>query len=144
MRHRLWALILMAACAGQPGAVRSNSPHLLPSEEVNLLRRAAGLGPVRESQGAGRAAQRHAADLARSGGTGHLGSDGSTHADRLRAEGCLRGVENVAWDMGSAGSAFAAWMTSPDHRRNILWPDATAYGLAGVGDRWVLVLAADC
>lgn len=137
-------MILLAACASDPGPVRANAGQALPSEQVNLLRRAAGLGPVTESAEARRAARRHAADLAASGGTGHLGSDGSTHLDRLRAEGCAGGVENVAWGMGSAGGAFAAWMASPDHRGNILWPDATAYGFAGAEDRWVLVLAETC
>lgn len=146
MIRRLISILVLSACVAEPDTVssRAEATQALPSEKVNLLRRAAGLGAVRESPQAVSAAERHAADLARTGTTGHGGSDGSSHADRLHAAGCRTGVENVAWDMGSTDRVFAAWMDSPSHRRNILWPEAEVYGFARSGERWVLVLATDC
>ncbi len=142
MIKKVMMAALLAACgadAGQPAQVTRQQ-----FDEVNTLRRAAGLGPVERSPRADHAAMRHATDLARTGGTGHRGSDGSTHTARLGAAGCHGGVENVAWNMGTTHDAFAAWMRSEGHRRNILRPGARVYGLAQVGDRWVLVLADGC
>ncbi len=146
MIRKLLPVLLVTACIAETETVSSRAvaAQALPSEQVNLLRRAAGLGAVRESPRAIAAARRHAVDLARTGGTGHAGSDGSTHDQRLHAVGCRTGVENVAWDMGSTERVFAAWMGSPGHRQNILWPEAQVYGLARAGERWVLVLATEC
>ncbi len=145
MIARLLALLLLSACAQAGEAPTAMlAAGALPADSVNMVRRAAGLAPVRESARAESAARRHARDLARTGGYGHRGSDGSTHSQRLRAEGCGRGVENVAWGLPSGRGAVSAWMASPAHRRNLLWPEARYYGLAGEGDRWVLVLAEGC
>lgn len=146
MIPRLMVLLLLSACTSQAAerpiaAVRSEA---LPADTVNMVRRAAGLPMVRQSSRADRAALRHAEDLARTGGRGHRGSDGSTHSQRLRAAGCGRGVENVAWGQPSSHQAISAWMASPAHRRNLLWPEAGVYGMARAGDRWVLVLSEGC
>lgn len=146
MIARLLAPLILAACTAQTGtpAFSTMSPGAMPADTVNMVRLAAGRSAVRSSAPAEAAARRHAEDLARSGRTGHRGSDGSTHAQRLRAAGCGRGVENVAWGMPTDRDALAAWMASEAHRRNLLWPEARVYGLARAGDRWVLVLSEGC
>ncbi len=147
MIARILAPLVLSACmsqAGEPGLTTVSHQGAMPAETINMVRRAAGRSPVRESAGADRAARRHARDLARNGGRGHRGSDGSTHSQRLRAEGCGRGVENVAWGIPSSRQVISAWMDSPAHRHNLLWPEAAVYGMARAGDRWVLVLSEGC
>ncbi len=146
MIARILAPLILAACVPHGGApaFSTMSSGAMPADSVNMVRRAAGLPAVRSSVRAEDAARRHAEDLARTGRRGHRGSDGSTHAQRLRAAGCGRGVENVAWGMATGRDAVAAWMASEAHRRNVLWPEAQVYGLARADDRWVLVLSEGC
>lgn len=76
------------------------------------------------------AAQRHSVDMADRGNMSHIGGDGSTFADRLRAAGYPRpGAENIAFGQPTAASVVAAWMASPGHRRNILNCEYKAIGI---------------
>ena len=112
--------------------------------DVNDRRASAGLPPVTRSAAADRAAARHARDIAATGRFAHVGSDGSTHTQRLRAVGCGPGVENLAWGYDEIERVLDAWMISPGHRANLLHPDIRTYGLATEGDIWVMVLSTGC
>lgn len=42
----------------------------------------------------------------------------------------VQGGENLAYGFNSADEAFDAWMNSPTHRENILWPDFNRCSIA--------------
>ena len=49
------------------------------------------------------------------------------------------GVQNCAWNYPDANSTVEGWMDSPGHRRNLLAPDITRFGIAfGPGPYWTL------
>lgn len=63
---------------------------------------------------------------------GHTGSDGSSAADRISANGGSFQTwgENVAAGYGSAAGVIDGWMNSSGHRENILNPSMTQIGIA--------------
>lgn len=140
--------LLLAGCVAtgqEPSQTPRDTIHMTTSgASLNDHRRRAGLAPLRRSAKADRAARRHAADMNRKGFFAHRGSDGTTHTHRLRAAGCRGGAENIAAGPYTGTSVVTAWMNSRGHRRNILLPAAKSYGLANVGDKWVMVLSAGC
>ena len=91
-----------------------------------------GVHPLMEDHRLHAAAAAHAIDLARSGGTGHLGSDGRKPAQRISSAGYRwRSVgENVASDYTTAAAVVQAWLDSPSHCANLMSP---AYLHLGVG-----------
>jgi len=74
--------------------------------------------------------------------------DLSAWASQNNAEQCRLGLghhvnpscfQNCAYNYGDANSAAAGWMDSPGHRRNMLSPSATRFGIAfGPGPYWTL------
>ncbi|MFC9117117.1 CAP domain-containing protein [Streptomyces sp. NPDC057092] len=67
----------------------------------------------------------------------HTGRDGSTFADRARAQGHPSpGAENIARGQGSAASVMEARMNSPGHRANILNCSLTGLGVGVVSSDW--------
>jgi uncharacterized protein YkwD len=101
---------------------------------VNAERRRAGLAPVAWDDRVAAAALAHSTDMAAMRRMTHTGSDGSNAGDRLLRAGFQwrSWGENVAAGYNSNESAFAAWMNSPDHRRQILG-NFTMIGIAAVG-----------
>jgi uncharacterized protein YkwD len=73
----------------------------------------------------------------------HTGSDGSTIRPRVERQGyrgCLV-AENIGKGQNSLGEMLTWWMNSPGHRKNLLNPKYSDFGLAqGPGKSWVLVL----
>ena len=92
---------------------------------VNKARTAAGLRGFAWSRALGRAATRHARDMARRGYFAHQRSGGPSLARRARAAG-FRGRnvgEAIAYGCGSLStpaSIVRAWMNSPPHRAILL------------------------
>ena len=92
---------------------------------VNKARTAAGLRGFAWSRALGRAATRHARDMARRGYFAHQRSGGPSLARRARAAG-FRGRnvgEAIAYGCGSLSTPAAivrAWMASPPHRAILL------------------------
>lgn len=115
--------------------------------QVNALRKAEGLPPVRASARLATIAQAHACDNATRGSISHVSADGSTLADRLRAGGySLRtAAENTGLGFGLSSERMVAyWTGSPLHRANMLNPDVTEAGLGyapGGKPAWILNLA---
>jgi len=72
----------------------------------------------------------------------------SSWAQQNNAEQCRRGlghhinpagIQNCAYNYSDANSAAQGWMNSPGHRRNMLSPSATHFGIAfGPGPYWTL------
>lgn len=142
----LAVLLSLAGCKAAetaPASPPTASVDLLP--EINALRLARGLPVMERSLAATAAAGRHAADLQRTGGLGHQGSDGSTPGERLSREGqtWCRVAENVARGQGSGQEVLADWTLSPRHRANLLGR-YTALGTARAGDIWVAIFLSPC
>lgn len=80
----------------------------------------------------GRAAARHANDMVSHDFLGHTGSDGSSAADRISAEGYEWSAigENVAAGQSSPQEVVAGWLSSPGHCANIMSPDYLHMGIA--------------
>lgn len=108
--------------------------------EVNALRAAKGLRPLRPSVALGRAAQTHSLDMAAIGFFSHDSGNGADFTSRIRRFYPSRGFrawrvgENLAWrspDMDSR-QAVRLWLSSPRHREILLAPDWREAGLAAV------------
>ena len=117
---------------------------------VNAQRRANGQSAIRFNRQLGQAAMAHACDMSVNGFFGHNGSNGSSVQRRVRAAGyqdCLV-AENLAWGYPNSQQIIAGWMNSSGHRRNMLHPRVSEFGVAitegAKGPNWVLVLARGC
>lgn len=91
---------------------------------VNQARASVGRGPFRSERHLGRAASRHATDMARRNYFGHVSPGGRGPVSRARSAGWRGGVgEVIAWGCGPLASPRAtlnAWLGSPPHRAIVL------------------------
>lgn len=98
---------------------------------VNDARREHGMKPVGYNNDIALAAQRFADDMSLNNYFSHVGTDGSTFEQRIKATP-FRGEpagENIASGFPDASSTFAGWMASQHHRSNILNPEFDLMGL---------------
>jgi uncharacterized protein YkwD len=107
--------------------------------QINAIRVANGLKPIRPTKPLRVAAQRHSRDMVRRHYFAHVSPNGLTVTDRVRRAGYLEGAhrprvgENIGWGSGSLATPAAivkAWMNSPPHRAIILTP---GFRDAGIG-----------
>ena len=105
--------------------------------EVNAVRAAAGIPPLRLCGALGRAARTHAHDLAETAPFGHVGADGRNPGERVREQGyAWRTVgENVAAGQKSVREVMESWVSSDGHLANLLNPGFRHLGVAVVVDR---------
>ena len=97
---------------------------------VNDVRRRHGLPPLAPSPLLDRVSQEHADDMLRRAYSGHRTPEGQGPSDRARADGYRSGIgENIVEQRFSAREALEAWLSSPDHRNNILDPGCRELGL---------------
>jgi uncharacterized protein YkwD len=86
------------------------------------------------------AAREHTQDMAAAGRLSHLGSDGSSAAERIVQAGYFGSptAENIAQGYATPKAVMAAWMASPDRRANIVNCDLVAIGVgyAARGSWW--------
>jgi uncharacterized protein YkwD len=118
--------------AGDPAAFAQRVLEL-----TNQARREAGLPPLKLNETLQAVALAHAQDMAEHDFVGHVGSDGSTLAQRLRNAGFtgwLIASENVAAGFSTPEGVVAAWLASPGHRENLLHPSLREIGVAYVYD----------
>jgi uncharacterized protein YkwD len=97
---------------------------------INAERQRAGEAPLREDTQLQVAAQGHSEDMASRDYFEHVSPGGDTPLQRMLASGYAGGAgtglevgENIAWGtlyLATPRAAVAAWMTSPEHRANIL------------------------
>ncbi|MGQ9715234.1 MAG: CAP domain-containing protein [Anaerolineae bacterium] len=114
--------------AGDPAAFAQRVLEL-----TNQARREAGLPPLKLNETLQAVALAHAQDMAAHDFVGHVGSDGSTLAQRLRNAGFtgwLMASENVAAGFSTPEGVVAAWLASPGHRNNLLNPSLREIGVA--------------
>ena len=100
--------------------------------EINAFRRRHGLKPVVLDQRLVRAAGTSARYQASRGRIGHRGPGGSRAWDRARSAGYSPHLtaENVASGQKSFSEAMRGWERSPEHKRNLLLPDAESVSVA--------------
>jgi uncharacterized protein YkwD len=133
----------LAAPAGATAPRRSTAMRSLAAgvlAEVNDLRRAHNLVPLRLSSGLGLAARQHSSEMAARGYFSHSSADGS-HFDRRIARFYPMGSrrywsvgENLLWsspDVDAAG-ALRMWLNSPEHRANLLTARWREIGISAV------------
>lgn len=113
------------------------------------IRSSNGLPPLVVDQTLEQAALHQAGYMARSGRMAHTTGWGKDFVSRMRADG-VRGAaaENIAYGDMDPPEVFSRWMNSAGHRRNMLDPAFSRFGLAYVRDAanpkrryWALVLA---
>ncbi|MCW5862690.1 MAG: PKD domain-containing protein [Anaerolineae bacterium] len=131
--------------ATTPGQVYSLSPMTFPTgttaaEELyaylNAARAQFGLPPLDYNQTLSAAAQGHAQDKAQFPANPHVGSDGTTSAERYLRVGYGGGFagEATAWGFADARLAVEFWMNSDSHRALVLNRLATDVGVGYVVD----------
>jgi len=132
----------LADCA-RPGDAAARMGQTLT--QINTYRRSAGLPSLTTNAKLTSAAAAHACDLVKMRKLSHSGSNGSSLADRVKAQGYRYRIvnENIA-DTTPSSPVAPLWYNSPGHRRNMLEPGITDIGLAlalGAGNRqfWVMV-----
>jgi uncharacterized protein YkwD len=140
-------LLALAACqstgpiGSAVGASSAGAPYLADIRSDN------GLGPLTPDARLEQAAKQQAAYMARSGKMAHNTGWGRGFASRMDKNGVDgAAAENVAPGRMEPEKLFSMWMNSAGHRRNMLDPRFTRFGLAsaaagGSGERyWALVL----
>jgi uncharacterized protein YkwD len=152
LRRTTLALVLLAAVGGPAAAAPPSSPplptpalpgaHAVPAalagsvvQELNRVRAAHGLGPLRPSRGLSVSARRHSSQMGRRGFFDHDSADGTPfwrRIERFYGDEGFRGWavgENIFWQSPrtlAALSVVRTWLGSPGHRANVLsrqWRD---------------------
>ncbi|RWQ36209.1 MAG: CAP domain-containing protein [Mesorhizobium sp.] len=144
----LAALAGLAACAtvlstGEGAGVSASAAGTLTS-----IRASAGLGPLVPDPQLEQAALQQAGYMARGGRMTHTTGWGKGFASRVKGNGITgAAAENIAEGRFDQQKLFDIWMHSAGHRRNMLDPRFTRFGLAYVRDGrdsslryWSLVL----
>ena len=130
----LLVALLLTACGGGDTALCSGDV----LAEVNAARATprqcgatsyAAVQPLTLNAVLTQAAQRHAADLAKTGATSHTGSDGSTVTDRAKAYRRPVG-ENVLTGDADLSRTMVDFLKSDGHCQNIMNPNAVKFGSA--------------
>jgi uncharacterized protein YkwD len=122
-------LVLVLPTTSAAAGLTSAEARLL--RDLNLVRAAHGLAPLRYDPHLQRAARRHSREMLVTQIFEH-GAFGARMA-RFDVRGSLTG-ENLAWGngpFGSANSIMQAWLASPEHRANLLRP---GFRRIGIGD----------
>lgn len=127
----------IAVAPGGPGtAAATSSGERDWAQDVldltNDVRAAHGLAPLRLDETANEAAYEHAWDMDLRDFFDHVNPDGEHPVDRLARHGIERTWvgENLARGHATPEDVVAAWMDSPVHRENLLYPWWTHVGIA--------------
>ncbi len=113
---------------------------------LSALRTEKGLRPVRPDSRLEAAALQQARYMAASGKMQHTTRLGRDFTSRMRANNVgSPAAENIAHGAFDTGKLFRVWEDSPPHRRNMLDPRFSRFGLASATDSggrryWALVL----
>lgn len=116
-------------------------------EHLAAIRKGAGLPPLAPDAQLEKAARQQAELMAASGRMKHTTGRGKDFLTRVRGNG-IEGAaaENIAYGRFGLDELFSAWVNSPGHRKNMLDPRFSRFGLAsarGEGERryWSLIVA---
>ncbi len=85
------------------------------------------------------AAQAHASDMQRRNYFDHSSPEGESPFQRMEKAGVrfMAAAENIAMGVSDPRRAFAMWLNSPGHRRNLLNKNYRRQGIGFVGGYWV-------
>lgn len=139
------ALLALAACQSQFLPVSGGGASAAAADRLAGIRAAHGLQPLTADSELEQAALRQAGYMARTDSMTHTTGFGRDFASRMsRTEINGAAAENIARGGMSLDELFDMWMRSDGHRRNMLDPRFSRFGLASAGegrDRyWALVL----
>ena len=109
-------------------------------DRLNEIRVTHGLSPLRLNAALSAAAAFHSRELASGGYFSHDSADGTAFWKRIERwyaqppSGSWAVGENLLWSSPGidASHAIAAWMSSPEHRANILDPSWRQIGIAAI------------
>ena len=141
---QLGATILVpTALIGQTGASQASSLQSEAARYLNAYRAKAGLAPLSPESHLVRAATAQCAIMIAHGKIGHAFGPGTAFSERMFRAGVAPGyhAENVARGQRRVAEVMQAWMNSSGHRRNMLDPQMTSFGIASKSGYWALDLA---
>jgi uncharacterized protein YkwD len=136
----LVAALAPATARPAPHGTYLGSLHAGLLTELNAVRAAHGLAPLKMNGALGAAARRHSSEMVANAYFQHESPDGSPFWQRVErfygqtGRGTWSVGENLLWAGGSidAKKAVVLWMDSPGHRRNILTARWREVGIAAV------------
>lgn len=143
------ATLAVAGCqAGGMGTVGAlQGQNRTASSYLAEIRSSNGLSALSADSTLEAAAKQQARYMAGAGKMAHTTGFGKAFGRRMNGNG-IEGpaAENIAHGAFGPDELFRRWMNSPGHRRNMLNPTYTRYGLASAADDngrkyWALVLA---
>ena len=113
------------------------------ARHLNAYRARSGLAPLSPDARLAAAASAQCAIMIAHGKIGHAFGPGTSFSERMRQAGVAPGyhAENVARGQRSVSQVMQAWMGSRGHRRNMLDPQMSSFGIASVSGYWALDLA---
>ena len=123
------ATLAVPAIAAAPAGIRAEAAlERSILAEINALRKAHGLAPLRQSLPLARAAEGHSRAMARLGFFSHSSRDGTAFWKRIARNYPSRGYstwtvgENLLWSTSelSGAGAVRMWLNSPPHRKVLL------------------------
>ena len=138
MLSRLLALAAAAVVLAPTAAAATlTRPETSILREMNRVRVANGLRPLRVDNHLERAARAHTREMVAANVFDH-GAFGSRMM-AFKVQGRMTG-ENLAWGAGPRGTPpalVAAWLASPGHRENLLRPQYTRVGVGAYVGRFL-------
>ena len=141
-------LLVVAGCQSMlPGGGNGVGASASGATYLAAIRSQNGLSPLSADTRLERAAAQQAGFMASAGDMGHSTGWGKGFSRRMKQNDIAGpAAENVAYGAMTPQKLFSMWMDSSGHRRNMLDPRFSRYGLAsaedGKGRRyWALVLA---
>lgn len=139
------ALLALSACQSGLFTVPGEGASASAAGRLAALRSSYGLSPLAADRELEKAALRQARYMARTGNMTHTTGFGRDFASRM-SNTTTNGAaaENIARGRMGLERLLEMWMTSEGHRRNMLDPRFSRFGLASAGDGgdryWALVL----
>ncbi|WP_237684156.1 CAP domain-containing protein [Pseudaminobacter soli (ex Zhang et al. 2022)] len=141
-------LPLIACSTSSYDSVQASLATNAGQDQLARIRSQHGLTPLAADADLGRAALEQARYMAASGRMNHTTGWGKDFSSRVRGNR-IKGAaaENIAYGRMEPDELFLRWMNSAGHRRNMLDPRFSRFGLAHAGDPrnsdrryWALVL----
>jgi uncharacterized protein YkwD len=141
---RLGAVILVpAALVGETQRAQAASLQSEAALHLNACRAKAGVAPLAPDAHLASAAIAQCGIMIAHGKIGHAFGPGTGFSERMFRAGVAPGyhAENVARGQRSVAEVMQAWMNSSGHRRNMLDPQMSMFGIASKSGYWALDLA---
>lgn len=144
----LMMMLVLSGCQSMSFlTIESAGANATAEEHLAVIRKSSGLAPLEPDTQLERAAKQQAEFMAAAGKMEHTTGRGKDFLTRVRGQGIeVAAAENIAYGRFGMDGLFSAWVNSPGHRRNMLDPRFSRFGLAsakGEGDRryWALIVA---